>query len=149
MDIGSLFKKEKMLLVVAIAFLGTLIAQSSLVVLSILSITRDINVPLLLEKISSDGATTFKATPLLIFLSYAITAILLWYSKPTPQGSRQLRIVQVIVVVLAISIIVLIFGSIVACGVVCPRLACHGAMDSCTWHTGLFYVKYVCNCIVS
>jgi len=139
--------KEKALLGAVALLMGTLIAQTSVVALSILSIAKGINIPLLLERVSSNGATIFKATPLLILLSYAISAIILRYGVPAPQKSGSLRIIQIIVLILAIATIVLIFGSIVACGVVCPRLACHGAMDSCTWDMGLFYVKYVCNCI--
>ncbi|WP_175059184.1 hypothetical protein [Thermococcus sp. 2319x1] len=73
--------KEKLLLGAAALLVGTLIAQTSVVALSILSIAKGINIPLLLEKASSNGATTFKATPLLILLSYAISAIIIRYGS--------------------------------------------------------------------
>jgi len=69
--------KEKALLGVAVLLTGTLVAQTLLVVLSILSIAKGINIPLLLERVSSEGATIFKATPLLLLLSYAISALIL------------------------------------------------------------------------
>lgn len=143
--------KEKIIFGGVVLLLGTLLAQTFVVGLSLLSIAKGINIPFLIEKMTTNGETLFRATPILLVLSYALAAIIARYSIDIASRagkSGELRVTQVIVLILAISVIVLIFGSIVACGVVCPRLACHGAMDSCTWHTGLFYVKYVCKCIV-
>ncbi|ASJ16531.1 hypothetical protein A3L04_05300 [Thermococcus chitonophagus] len=143
--------KIKILFILSVVLLGTMLAQISVIGLSLLTIAKGIQVPYLLERVSNDEGIIFRATPLLIVLSYLFAAVLARYGILTAIGKAknpELRVVQVIVLILAISVIVLIFGSIVACGVVCPRLACHGAMESCSWNTGLFYVKYVCRCIV-
>ena len=143
--------KEKILFGGVVLLLGTLLAQTFVVGLSLLSIAKGINIPFLIEKITTNRETLFRATPILLILSYALATIIAKYSIDIASRagkSGELRYIQVIIVILAIAVIVLLFGSIVACGVVCPRLACHGAMESCTWDTGLFYVKYVCNCIV-
>ncbi|HIP88866.1 MAG TPA: hypothetical protein EYH24_02670 [Thermococcus paralvinellae] len=141
---------EKILFGGIVLLLGALLAQTFVVGLSLLSIVKGINIPFLIEKITTNKETIFRATPILLVLSYSLATIIAKYSTDTAGGAGkigELRVVKVIVIILAISVIAAIFGSIVSCGYACPVLACHGAMESCTWEVGLLSVKYVCNCI--
>ena len=59
-----------------ILLLGTLLARTFIVVLSLLSIVKGINIPFLIEKITTNRETLFRATPVLLILSYTLATII-------------------------------------------------------------------------
>ncbi|PTQ51618.1 MAG: hypothetical protein BLITH_1256 [Brockia lithotrophica] len=90
----------------------------------------------------------FRATPLLVVIALALSGALTYAAARTYDGrSRRLR-AGWFVLVLAVAVIVALFGYIAPCGIVCPSLTCHGPVVSCSTEFLLksLSVKYVCLC---
>ena len=73
-------KWQKILFVGIVILLGTLLAQVFVIVLSLLSIAKGINIPFLVEKITINGESLFRVTPILLIISYTFAIIIAKYS---------------------------------------------------------------------
>ena len=123
--------------------MALIIAELLLIGLTLYSAVTH-NVPHYLINIEKvDNTTVYRATPLLLMVS-AVGAGLLTYH--IARGGER-RLYATVVVVIAIVIILAIFGFLAGCGIVCPYLICHGSVDECSMEVGLLYVKYICECV--
>ena len=143
MNVSNVNLKKLVLTAGATVLLGILLTHSALVALAMLYLLGGIDVPVLIEKSFEDGATTISATPWLALLALGASALMTHHAA---KSDGRFRIPQIVVIILAISIVLTIFGSIVACGVACPRFTCDGCVVSCEYEVLVAKVKYICKC---